>query len=95
MGRIGCPILQGTYVARKNEVEELQTDPQKSRVPTWLGCLGYQQAAGYPKTEFSFYALKNIPTYPVKLHMLKVPFFRKFDGAQKNMPNHYSQQGLS
>ena len=20
---------------------------------------------------------------------LKVPFFRKFDGAQKNMPNHY------
>ena len=43
---------------KKNVVEELQTDPQNARLPTWLGCLGCQRAAGYPKTQFFFYAVK-------------------------------------
>ena len=50
---------------RKNEVKELQTDHQNFRLPTWFGCLGCQQAAGYPKTQFLFYVLNILPTYPV------------------------------
>ena len=30
---------------------------------TWLGFLGCQQAAGYPKTQFLSYAVKILPTY--------------------------------
>ena len=28
-----------------------------------MGCLGCKQAAGYPKMEFLFYAVKNLPSY--------------------------------
>ena len=31
-----------------------QTDPRNSRLPTWLGCFGCQQVAGYPKTKSYF-----------------------------------------
>ena len=51
--------------SRKNEVEELQTDPKDSRLPTWLGCFDCQQADGYPKTDFFIYRVKILPTYPV------------------------------
>ena len=37
---------------RKNEVKELYTDPQNSRLPTLLGCFGCQQADGYHKIQF-------------------------------------------
>ena len=30
-----------------------------------MGCLGCKQAAEYPKMEFLFYAVKNLPSYPV------------------------------
>ena len=36
--------------------------PQNSRLPIWLGC---QQAAGYVKTQFLPYGVKNLPTYHV------------------------------
>ena len=39
--------------------------PQNSRLLTWLGFLGYQQAAGYVKTQCLSYAVKILPTYPV------------------------------
>ena len=44
---------------------ELQTKLKNSRLPTWKGCLGCQQAAGYRKAWFLFYLLKILPTYPV------------------------------
>ena len=67
-GVINIQVLAGFIIvhARKNEVEEMYTYQKKtSRLTTWLGCLGCQQAAGYPKTEFSFYAVKILPTYLV------------------------------
>ena len=41
-------------------------DTQNSKLPTWLGCFGCQEAAGYPKIQFLSYVVNIFPTYPVK-----------------------------
>ena len=51
-------------MSRKNKVEEMQTDPKNSRLPIWLGCLNYHQAAGYPETDFFILYCKNSPNLP-------------------------------
>jgi hypothetical protein len=41
------------------EEQSAGTVDQKSRLPTWLGHFGYVQVARYPKTQFSFFVVKN------------------------------------
>ena len=58
--------LKFSVQQRENDVEELLTNPINSIKPTWLGCLGCQQAVGHPNTQ-SFFAVKipllNLPCY--------------------------------
>ena len=45
-----------------NTVLFQETEHWNSNLPSWLGYFGYQQAAGYPKTQFSLYVVKIFPT---------------------------------
>ena len=51
--------------------------PKNSRLPTWLGCFGCQQVAGYPKTDFFFYVVKILTTYHVILHQGYILYIRE------------------
>ena len=59
-----CIIFIHIYKILTKEVEKQQMN-LKWRALIELGCLGCHQAVGYPKMEFSFYAVKILPTYNV------------------------------
>ena len=40
----------------------LKERSKELRLPAWLCCFGYQQAAGNPKTQFLLYVVKILPT---------------------------------
>ena len=60
-------------VTKEEQSGGIVDPPQKLLTTNLVGYFGCQQAAGYPKTQFLFYAVKTLPTYPVTMSQSGVP----------------------